>query len=134
MCAHPKSTSLERLTNAAYTILSLGLVAATMRVISTPTRNRQRHYLLGMAVCVFFLSDFLGTVAYATGRNAGVILVLTVPSAVLFAAAAYHPTAADLTYRPTNHHVHLSMSRMVLLGVSLLVPPVLLVYELAHPV
>jgi len=120
----------ERLTNVSYLVLTLSLLATTVRLIVGPGVRPVAYYLLSGAVVAFFVNDLLGTVAYARGLDSDILLILTPPVYAFYAAAAFHPTAPRLTEPPPEQESRLGPVRLAMLFFALMTPPVVLVFEL----
>lgn len=120
----------ERLMNAIYSVLSLILLAITVRIISSPGRRVASYYLFGAAVCCFFLTDLLSTLQYAWSWKGDFGLMMTLPVYALFAAAIYHPSAGELTEPLEDVEPQISIQRIASLAAALLVPPILMVRQL----
>ena len=126
----PSAPFGERITNALYLLLTLSLIAATVRLTAAPGVRAPSYYLLAGAVATFFLNDLLGTVAYARGGDIDILLVLTPLTYAFFCAALYHPSVVRLTQRPKHVEPRLSVGRLVMLATALMIPPSVLIYEL----
>lgn len=120
----------ERAMNAVYSVLTLTLLAITVRIISSPGRRVTSYYLFGAAVSCFFLTDLLSTLQYAWDWKGDFGLMMTLPVYALFAAAIYHPSAGELTEPLADVEPQISIQRIAGLAAALLVPPILMVRQL----
>jgi diguanylate cyclase (GGDEF)-like protein/PAS domain S-box-containing protein len=114
---------------AAYSLLTIALLAITFRVIHAPGQRQVSYYLLGAAVFSFLMSDFLSTAEYAYGWADDYGLLFTLPTYALFVAALYHPTVGSLTDAPTNQVPQLSLLRAASLAAASIVPPIALLVD-----
>ena len=121
----------ERAMNAAYSVLTLTLLAITVRIVSSPGRRLPSYYLFGAAVSCFFVTDLLSTLQYAWSWKGDFGLMMTLPVYALFGAAVYHPTAGELTEPLPDVEPQISVQRIAGLAAALLVPPILMVRHLA---
>lgn len=119
-----------RAMNAVYSVLTLTLLAITVRIISSPGRRLTSYYLFGAAVSCFFVTDLLSTLQYAWSWKGDFGLMMTLPVYALFAAAIYHPTAGELTEPLVDVEPQISIQRIAGLAAALLVPPILMVRQL----
>ena len=120
----------EQVVNVTYLLLTLALLATTVRLIVGPGIRPVAYYLLAGAVAVFFVNDLLGTIAFSRGLDPEVLLVLTPPVYAFYAAAIYHPSAPRLTDAPPDQESRLGPVRLTMLFFALMTPPLVLVYEL----
>lgn len=123
----------ERAMNGLYSVLSLTLLAVTVRIISSPGRRAISYYLFGAAVCCFFLTDLLSTLQYARGWSDDLGLLMTLPVYTLFGAAVYHPTAGELTELQPDREPSISIQRIAGLAAALVVAPILMARQLTLP-
>lgn len=119
-----------RIMNSVYSVLSLSLLAITVRIISSPGRRATSYYLFGAAVCCFFLTDLLSTLQYARSWQGDYGLMMTLPVYALFGAAVYHPSAGELTEPLPDVESSLSVNRIAGLAGALMIPPILMVRQL----
>lgn len=119
-----------RITNSLYSLLTLCLLAITVRIISSPGRRAMSYYLFGAAVSCFFLTDLLSTLQYARSWEGDYGLMMTLPVYALFGAAVYHPSAGELTEPLPDVESSLSIKRIAGLAGALLIPPILMVRQL----
>lgn len=110
---------------------ALGLVYLTTRLAVGPGARTPSFYALVGAIGAILATEVLVTVATARGETGGVFLA-TAPLAYLLAgAAALHPSMRRLTEGPSAALGPLRASRLVLLGLALLVVPGTLLADLA---
>lgn len=121
----------ERAMNAVYSVLTLTLLAITVRIVSSPGRRLPSYYLFGAAVSCFFVTDLLSTLQYAWDWEGDFGLMMTLPVYALFGAAIYHPSAGELTEPLEDVEPQISIQRIAGLAGALLVPPILLVHQVA---
>jgi diguanylate cyclase (GGDEF)-like protein/PAS domain S-box-containing protein len=126
----PEILLAGRITNAIYSILTLSLVAISVRIISSPGRRATSYYLFGAAVSCFFLTDLLSTLQYARNWQGDFGLMMTLPVYALFGAAVYHPTAGELTEPLPDVEPTMSVNRIAGLAAALVIPPILMVRQL----
>lgn len=119
-----------RAMNAVYSVLTLTLLAITVRIITSPGRRLTSYYLFGAAVSCFFVTDLLSTLQYAWSWEGDFGLMMTLPVYTLFAAAVYHPTAGELTEPLADVEPQITIQRIAGLAAALLVPPILMVRQL----
>lgn len=122
----------ERLLNAGYFVLTLTLLVTTIRLAIGSGHRPPSYYLFAACVVVFFATDFFGTLAYAQGWSKKIITILTPPVYALFCAALYHPSVVRLTDPPIESEPQLSFRRLLMLAGALMMPPLVLVYELTR--
>lgn len=122
----------ERLLNAGYFMLTLTLLVTTIRLAIGSGHRPPSYYLFAACVGMFFATDFFGTLAYAQGWSKNVLTILTPPVYALFCAALYHPSVVRLTDPPVESEPQLSFRRLLMLAGALMMPPVVLVYELTR--
>ena len=125
--AHPMP---ERMLNLGYFLLTLTLLTLITRLMVTAGSRVRSYSLLFWAIGCFVVTDVLATLAYATGRDPSVIALGTIPTASLFCAAIFHPSAREIADPPQDIEAGSSLLRLILLGSALSVPVLVEVFEL----
>ncbi len=126
-------TALGKATGMAFTLVSLALGFATVRVAIGPGARPTAYRLLSMAAGGAFAAEVALEIDLAgQARIPGSELFSTLISAaavLLAAAAALHPTMASLTEPPIDVTPRVTRRRLVAMTIAVLIPPVLLVAE-----
>jgi diguanylate cyclase (GGDEF)-like protein/PAS domain S-box-containing protein len=118
-----------RALNLGYFVLTLTLLSFILRLMVTPGARAESYSLLARAVVLFLITDLLATFAYATGREPSLIALGSIPTATLFCAAIFHPTARQIAITPRDVEAGSGPLRLAMLGVALAIPPLVQVYE-----
>lgn len=120
----------DRLVNVAFSVMTLALVAATVRLAVGQGARPPAYYLLAAAMTLLFVTDTAATLeSVGTIRTGTINEVLTPPIFLLVLAAAWHPSARLITERPVEVDIRLTWRRLVLLGAALLMPAAVLTYQ-----
>ena len=118
-----------RVLNLGYFGLTLTLLGLIIRLAVTPGVHAGAYMLLGRAIGCFLVTDLLATFAYATGRDPALIALGSIPTATLFCAAIFHPTASEIADTPDDVEPGSGPLRLLMLGTALAIPPLIQVHE-----
>ena len=121
----------ERSLDIVYSSLSLLLLAVIIRLAVGPGIRNPSWYLLSGSATLVLTTDLLATLETEGAATGGVVLALTAPIYVLFAAAALHPSMQALTALPPRADLRLTPARELLMAGALLVSPGILVAQVA---
>jgi diguanylate cyclase (GGDEF)-like protein/PAS domain S-box-containing protein len=123
------SVPLEaRLVNAAFSVLSILLLATTTRLAVGPGVRSTSYYLLAGAVACIFATDVAATLATVNGTRSDLSLILGPFVFTMYVAAALHPAMPRLFDPPSDRVLQLTTRRIVLLAAGLLVTPIMLLW------
>lgn len=120
-------TLLERVTNSAYPVGDLILIAFLARLAFGARGGSTAARLLGVGIGILFLADvgYTASDLYGTYSPGSWTDLVFMGSYLLMAAAALHPSAAQPAPPPSPVRPRLAWSRLVLLtGTTLLAPAV----------
>ncbi|ABW11698.1 hypothetical protein Franean1_2263 [Parafrankia sp. EAN1pec] len=130
------SGQLAQLASVAFPVMDLGLLVMSLILVLAPGRRPASFVLLVASLVVTLASDVLCTISALGGRYvvADVTESLWALGDVLVAAAALHPSMADLSCSPQVDDRRLGPGRLAALLAAALVTPVLLPAEATgHP-
>ena len=125
---------IERVISVAYPLADVALLAVALRVAIGAGSRRPAYYLMGLAVTCLLGAD----VAYGVVQLTGNFEVGTPFDAgwmgfyLFWGVAALHPTMSTLTEPVATTEDRPHVSRLVILGAVVLLPPAVLVLETAR--
>jgi diguanylate cyclase (GGDEF)-like protein/PAS domain S-box-containing protein len=131
---HAEGDLLLRLTSIAYPLMALLLVSVTIRLMVGAGLQVPAFGLILGAISVLFVTDALyGWTLLHTPYvpGSGYLEIGWLACYVLWGAAALHPSMRAVSERAEASRPRLTWSRLTLLGGAALMPPILLVIEMA---
>jgi diguanylate cyclase (GGDEF)-like protein/PAS domain S-box-containing protein len=130
---NPDLTSLEKAVSIAYPLGDVLIVATVVRLLTT-VRRSAATILLGVGAVGLLVADVLYGLAQLGGtwQVGGPVDLGWIAFYAGWGAAALHPSMARLTEPRLLRGGEISMRRLVLLGLSSLIAPVVLLLEAAR--
>ncbi len=128
---HDSPDLLGTLTSVARPLGDLLLAAAAVRIAVDAGRRPPAFYLLAASIMTVLVTDFVHGLALRSGADYGLLPDLgRLVFAVLWGAAALHPSMAELEQPTPPVARHLTPGRLSLLTAACLMAPVLLFVQL----
>jgi diguanylate cyclase (GGDEF)-like protein/PAS domain S-box-containing protein len=123
----PEDSLLEIFLHAGYNVIIFFTLAVLLRVGATPGTRPIAYYILGAASASSVVADLYATYATTAASTPFVTIALSPLIYGLVAAAAVHPTAADVVVPTDRAEVRSEGGRVTFVIASLLAPVVIII-------
>ncbi len=132
LATHVRDETIDpsvRVPNGAFSLLTILLIAATVRLAIGPGARTTSYRLLAVAVGAFFVADISATLA-SVGNVTDFSSHLAPLVYSFVGAAVLHPSMPLLTARPAEPTYRLTKTRLFMLAAALLMAPAILLWQL----
>ncbi len=121
----PSVETVERVINAGYWVLNLGVVAGVVRLAIGGGQRPRSYYLLLAGIISFSVTDLLA-LAFVAGTVSSPFFDATSPVVyVLLAAAVLDQSAPEISDRPIASEVRFTPTRLMIFAATVLLAPVI---------